>query len=80
MFSNEIILRLSGHFSRHNGRIGGSNNPNAVIEGISDSTKFNMFYAVTTRRNIWSPSFAESTVSGIVGRISDAGFGRRGSS
>jgi hypothetical protein len=45
---------------------GGSNNPNAVTESISGTTNFNMFYAVTTRRNVWSRSFAERTVFGVV--------------
>lgn len=60
-------------------KYGGSNNPNSVIEGINDSTKFSKFYAVTTRQSIWSTSIAERTVIGIVGDIPHAGFGKRGS-
>jgi hypothetical protein len=61
-------------------KYGGSNDPNSVIEGINDTTKFSTFCAVTTRQTIWSPSFTERTVNGVVEGIPHAGFGRRVSS
>jgi hypothetical protein len=53
---------------------GGGKNPHAVTDSASDNTKVSISYAASARKSIWSPSYAESTVTGVVGGIPHAGL------
>jgi len=62
VFSNEATLYLAGCVNRHNIRIWGSNNLQAVFEGIRDSPNWSAFWGLYKQSVFWSFLFAIHTV------------------
>ena len=56
IFSNEATFHVSGKVNRHNVRIWGTENPNAIIEHVRDSPKVNVFCAIS-KLKVYGPFF-----------------------
>ena len=65
MFSDKATFHTNGKFNRHNVRIWGEENLHATIEHERDSTKVNVFCAIS-KNNVHGPFFFEGNVTGDV--------------
>ena len=65
IFSDECTFHLCGKVNRHNVCIWGTENPKSVVEVARDSSKVNVFCAVSTFKVYAQFFFSEQTVTGI---------------
>jgi hypothetical protein len=63
MFSDEAILHVSGHVHQHNVRIWANERPHDFVEHERDSSKVNVWCALTGDRMIGPYFFEERTVT-----------------
>ena len=65
VFSDEATFHLNGKVNRHNVRIWGTENSHATIEHERDSSKVNVFCAIS-KNHVHGPFFFERNVTGDV--------------
>ena len=65
VFSDETTFHTNGKVNRHNVRIWGEENPHATIEHRRDSSKVNVFCAIS-KNHVHGPFFFEGNVTSDV--------------
>jgi hypothetical protein len=65
IFSDETTFHLSGKVNRHNVRILGLQNPHTTPEHERDSSKVNVFCAISQRKVYGPFFFDENAVTGV---------------
>jgi len=65
IFSDEAKFHLSGKVNQHNVHIWGLHNPQEALEHERDSTKVNVFCALSQTKVYGPFCFAENTVTGV---------------
>ncbi|KAJ4442050.1 hypothetical protein ANN_11916 [Periplaneta americana] len=64
IFSDEATFHTSGKFNKHNCRVWGTQKPHRIIEHERDSSKVNVFCALSQRKLYGPFFFIEATVTG----------------
>lgn len=65
VFSDEATFHTSGKVNKHNVRIWGKENPHGTVEHERDSTKVDVFCAIS-KKKVYGPFFFEGNVNGDV--------------
>ncbi|GBM51925.1 hypothetical protein AVEN_1508-1 [Araneus ventricosus] len=67
MFSDEATFHINSNVNRHNERIWGTSNPHATVEEMdSDSSKVNVFCAMSQDKIFGPFFFRQNTANGII--------------